>query len=1273
MKKYLHSLMIVLSAATFLQAQNLTQTENYVYSRTYLEPITDSSSVAKQAQTVTYIDGLGRAKQSISIKATPGGKDVVKPIEYDGYGRLVKNMLPLPQQGTNNGGIYSTPDMTGAMSVYGNASNYYGEKKMELSPLSRVLEAASPGDPWKMETGKTVKYAYQTNGDMEVKRFVVSTAWTTVSNIAVGIPTPSIPASGTDPSSTGGYYLKNTLYKSIITDEDGNTATKFINGKGQTILVRKNDGTQNIDTYYLYNEYGQQTFVIPPSAVKLIEAAGGTISPSVLNDLCYQYYYDNQNRMVEKKFPGKDWEFMVYDKQDRIVLMQDGNLRTINNNFGAKGWIFTKYDKFGRTVYTGFFANTTTRPIMQNSLNSMASNAGNNEEPSATPMVQDGMNVYYTKKAFPTGSMKILSVNYYDEYPQDTPLKTSPILGQELLTSVSMPLTINGVMTTRSTKGLPTASYIRNISDTNWTRDYFWYDRSGREIGTHSINHLGGYTITETELNFAGAPKQIVTTHKRKTSDVGVKVKERFDYDNANRLVKHWHQVDDRAEQLLTENTYNELSQLTNKNVGNNLQSIDYSYNIRGWLTGINKNDMSAPTLNGKLFSYRIKYNEKDGTTNPDQGLFPGKDVKSKYNGNIAEVDWRAVESLGANPPLEPKRYGYAYDALNRLTAGYYQNPNNPWSKEHTEVMDYDVNGNISNMYRTSVVENGTTATVIDRLAYGYAGNRVININDLSTNPSGYEGGGNTITYDANGNMENLLDKRITSIKYNFLNLPERIEISNLQGGGIGFKYTADGTKLQKTNSLVECGIKDCYTVSTVSDYLDGFQYVSSTTTGGGSGSIESLAVSREMSRAMEMQAYTIGGIGPVDPGIDPPIGGGEFVLKDADLSFFPTSEGYYDYKKDQYIYQYKDLHGNVRISFGRNSAAALEITDANDYYPFGMNHLKTGNAFYGKRGSGYKNYKFLGKELQETGFYDMGARFYMPELGIFAQHDPLSAATLDPYGYAYNNPMFFSDPTGLYGAQVNKKGELPATSPGGSDNPLDVGEVVINAPIRAMASNPGSVLPSNCQLCYSGRGMQVNITLSPPRVQPLPPTWNCGHCNDGPIRYIGGAGDPLGIWELLGIVASTSEDPNLKLAALPLLMITKNSDDALKLLAAEKGILESKIWTVGGYNELRGVEAGLDAHHVGQSALMKKLITNFDHKTGTSILVPAVGHRFKGPNGIVSRSTKGFENARQVLARDIFELRRVYGDQKIPNSSLRELIDANKTKFPEAFKKLEK
>jgi len=100
-------------------------------------------------------------------------------------------------------------------------------------------------------------------------------------------------------------------------------------------------------------------------------------------------------------------------------------------------------------------------------------------------------------------------------------------------------------------------------------------------------------------------------------------VKERFVYDSQDRLTGHYHQVDGNPEVLLAENTYDELSQLSNKKVGNNLQSIDYAYNIRGWMTHINRDQMSVPDLGGKLFAYRIRYNEKEGITNPDGALFP--------------------------------------------------------------------------------------------------------------------------------------------------------------------------------------------------------------------------------------------------------------------------------------------------------------------------------------------------------------------------------------------------------------------------------------------------------------------------------------------------------------------------------------------------------------------------------------------------------------------------------------------------------------------------
>lgn len=124
-------------------------------------------------------------------------------------------------------------------------------------------------------------------------------------------------------------------------------------------------------------------------------------------------------------------------------------------------------------------------------------------------------------------------------------------------------------------------------------------------------------------------------------------------------------------------------------------------------------------------------------------------------------------------------------------------------------------------------------------------------------------------------------------------------------------------------------------------------------------------------------------------------------------------------------------------------------------------------------------------------------------------------------------------------------------------------------------------------------------------------------------------------------------------------------------LVGEEAGSVSSAVqsvgkYSVGPYNEIRGTVAGMDAHHVGQRALMQDLIPGYDANTAPAILVPKVGHTIKGPNGIVSRSVDGLSTPRDVLARDIRELRRVYPD--VPNSSLQDLIQMNKDAYPGAF-----
>lgn len=79
----------------------------------------------------------------------------------------------------------------------------------------------------------------------------------------------------------------------------------------------------------------------------------------------------------------------------------------------------------------------------------------------------------------------------------------------------------------------------------------------------------------------------------------------------------------------------------------------------------------------------------------------------------------------------------------------------------------------------------------------------------------------------------------------------------------------------------------------------------------------------------------------------------------------------------------------------------------------------------------------------------------------------------------------------------------------------------------------------------------------------------------------------------------------------------------------------------------------------------MGRMIPDYDPSSAPAMLVPSTGHTVRGPNGIVSRSTRDIDTPRDLVARDVRELRRVYD---IPNSQLQQLIDANKKANPDAF-----
>ena len=276
-------------------------------------------------------------------------------------------------------------------------------------------------------------------------------------------------------------------------------------------------------------------------------------------------------------------------------------------------------------------------------------------------------------------------------------------------------------------------------------------------------------------------------------------------------MISQKHKLNALSEQILFTRTYNELGQLSNEKIANYtatdyLQTNDYKYNIRSWLSFIN----SPTTASGKLLNLWLDY------TYNSQG----------YNGNITHSVWSKGD-------LIKKDYVFTYDPLNRLLTSTYTEFNNgfqSWGEagKYNENYSYDVNGNIRTVKRSGLVMDGSGYIgLIDSMKYIYynnnRSNRLWSVGDAApditargdfSEASSYNGfTTQEYYYDNNGNLTDDRNKGFRVLNYNYLNLPKDIYL-----GYVGtFTYTANGEKLQ---SVTKPG-----SVTETNDYVGPFVY----------------------------------------------------------------------------------------------------------------------------------------------------------------------------------------------------------------------------------------------------------------------------------------------------------------------------------------------------------------------------------------------------------------------------------------------------------------
>ncbi|UIR55478.1 DUF6443 domain-containing protein [Sphingobacterium sp. SRCM116780] len=694
--------------------------QNYIQTRTFRDTVTlaklnNTRTIKQENRTVQYFDGLGRPLQTVQLMASPGYKDIVQHIEYDGFGRESTKYLPYAEQ-TSNNGSYKTTAKTNQVNFYKSTGWDIHVKKtdqpfsvtvFENSPLNRIQQQGAPGLAWQPAANRETVAIASTTGHTAVTEYST--------NVANDVKLWTVTAAGT--GATSAFYAAGTLYKTIIKDENWVKATgkqgtveEYKDSEDRVVLKRVwETDTKKLETHYVYDDFGDLRYVIPPGYT----ATTITDNNADFNELLYAYKYDGRGRLVEKKIPGKGWEYLVYNKNDQVVLTQDANQR------GRKEWSYTRYDAFGRVTTTGLYVNTNAAQLTRVQLETYV-------DTHAGPLSEsrNGAATYPTPATtFPTAGTGItitpLSVNYYDDYS---------------FTGATT-LAVQGITKSLKIKGLLTGSLVYKDDGTTPLLTVQYYDDYGRVIQTASQNHLGGTDYVTNTYNFPG---ELLTSKRVHTPATGTAttILTTNDYDHVGRLLTTKKKVNAQTEILQSKLVYNEIGQLKSKgihseNSGTNfLTNITYAYNERGW--GIKT---SAPQ-----FTYELNYNLNSA----------GSAVltNAQYNGNIAQQLWGHAATTNST-------FVYTYDALNRLKNG------TSTGTVMSEALTYDDMGNIKTLTR----DGGTTIT--------YAYNNTNKSNRLATLTGGLTG---TFTYDLNGNATK--DRTGMAFTYNQLNLPKTAAIT---------------------------------------------------------------------------------------------------------------------------------------------------------------------------------------------------------------------------------------------------------------------------------------------------------------------------------------------------------------------------------------------------------------------------------------------------------------------------------------------------------------
>ncbi len=789
--------------ATFPQPPepNMPYGQNYIRSFAPVVPVTNVADVAESPnvrEVMTSRDGFNRTYQTVKMNhtLTESGRKTLVSIADIRWRKSQKSFLPYAaDSGQRFRYIPFQEQRAFYNSLYGTEGYTSFSEAVAISdPSSRSSISYAPGKTQiGQNRGTTVKFITNTASQIRL--------W----KLSAGLPVSTA------------YYAANELTGEEVTGIQGSRSRSFMDKDGRIVYKAELlEGTTEAITQYVYGDMGQLLFTITPNVSAM---ATGTPSAAVVDNLCFQYQYDNLGRLKAERKPGEAaFTEIVYDRKDRVVMRRSPLEATMGK------WEVTYYDPLGRVIATSLFSSTQTQVYWQGQVDATL--------PTATVATSNLLYYIGTNKGegvYPTVAItgnEVMSYSLYDHYNHGA---IASVFGDtyDAASFPDPPLGTESVPRSLRTHGMPTGSKIRIIKAAgtgdelgDWVETVNYYDTKGRLIQQRSLNATknGAVVGKETVCNyydFTGKLLQSDHHHENRKTLHAASEYTRYIYDAATgQLLETAHKMNEGTWKLLNKFWYDDLGRVSRKSLGNYAEVQDFKYNIRGQLTGMNANYAET----GNKGSYSRSFGE---SLKYDFGF-----SSVRFDGKTTGMVWRG----SGGTTEKAKGYGYSYDLAGRLkVADFHELTGSTWSRAATDYsvsnLAYDANGNMKGMKQRGMglVASAIAPVDMDRLEYVYEdnSNRLARVFDTATdyNLGDFKNSPTNVVdydYDASGNLKKDVNKDITSVVYTWFNKPQVITFGN--GNTIKYTYDAAGNKLQE---LVTIGS----TPPKRTDYVGNFIY----------------------------------------------------------------------------------------------------------------------------------------------------------------------------------------------------------------------------------------------------------------------------------------------------------------------------------------------------------------------------------------------------------------------------------------------------------------